>query len=443
MSIPELRVALLGCGVVGGHVAARLMASAEEFEGRVGARLKLVGIAVRDTSRPRETGVDPSLLTTDAESLVGKADIVIELMGGIEPARSLILRALDSGASVVTANKALLAEHGAALRTAADDAGVQLEYEAAVAGAIPIVRPLGDSLAGDSVNRILGIVNGTTNYVLDKMDSTGLSQAEAVASAQQLGFAEADPTADVEGYDAAAKAALLASLAFHTTVELSDVHREGITAITADAVANARTDGYVIKLLTVCERVHTPSGPAIRSSVYPALLPLSHPLAGVRGAFNAVYVESEAAGELMFYGQGAGGAPTSSAVLGDVISVARRRLLGGRGQATPRAGALRLLPMSEIRTRYHVVLDVVDKPGVLAQVTEVFAAKAVSIETVRQSVRSPLDDPDDGALPPAGRAKLVIATHAATNGALDETVASLGALDSVHAVVSTLRMEGA
>lgn len=442
MSIPELRVALLGCGVVGGHVAARLMASAEEFEGRVGARLRLVGIAVRDLDRPRDAGIDRDLLTTDAESLVENADIVIELMGGIEPARSLILRALDSGASVVTANKALLAEHGTQLREAADAAGVQLEYEAAVAGAIPIVRPLGDSLAGDSVNRILGIVNGTTNFVLDKMESAGLTQDEAVASAQRLGFAEADPTADVEGYDAAAKAALLASLAFHTPVELSDVHREGITRITPDDVANARADGYVIKLLTVCERVQSTSGPAVRSSVYPALLPTSHPLAGVRGAFNAVYVESEAAGQLMFYGQGAGGAPTSSAVLGDVISVARRRLLGGRGQASPQAGTLRLLPMREIRTRYHVVLDVVDKPGVLAQVTEVFAARNVSIETVRQSVRSSDDESQESSLPPSGRAKLVIATHAATNGALDETIDELSRLDSVAAVVSTLRMEG-
>ncbi|NKY39234.1 homoserine dehydrogenase, partial [Cellulomonas septica] len=329
---PSLRVAVLGCGVVGTEVVRLLSTQADDLAARVGARLELVGVAVRDVDAERDPAVDRTLLTADGTSLVEKADVVVEVMGGIEPARGLLLHAIEHGASVVTANKALLAQDGPTLYAAADAAGTDLYFEAAVAGAIPIVRPVRESLAGDHVRRVLGIVNGTTNYVLDRMTTEGLDLDQAVKEAQALGYAEADPTADVEGYDAAAKAAILASLAFHTRVALDDVHREGISAVTAQDVEWAARTGHVIKLLAIAERGETADGTAgVQVRVHPALLPADHPLAGVRGAFNAVFVEAEAAGELMFYGRGAGGVPTASAVLGDVVSVARHRVLGGKG----------------------------------------------------------------------------------------------------------------
>lgn len=304
----NLRVALLGCGSVGTQVARLMREHGDELAQRVGARLELVGIAVRDQDAPRDPSMPRELLTTDAESLILGADIVIELMGGIEPARAHILAAISSGADVVTANKALLATHGPELFEAAEQVGAQLYYEAAVAGAIPIIRPLRDSLAGDRVERILGIVNGTTNYILDEMDTHGLGFDEALATATELGYAEADPTADIEGYDAAQKAAILASLAFHTRVPVEAVHREGITGLTAAQFDSARKAGYVIKLLAICERLTDPATgrDAVSARVYPALVPRDHPLAAVHGANNAVFVEAEAAGDLMFYGAGAG-----------------------------------------------------------------------------------------------------------------------------------------
>ena len=426
-----LRVALLGCGVVGTEVARLLTAQAEELTARVGAPLQLTGIAVRRPGRDRgDLPVDPALLTTDAEELVTRADVVVEVIGGIEPARSLVLRAMEHGAGVVTANKALLAEDGPTLYEAAAKHGVDLYYEASVAGAIPLLRPLRESMAGDRVTRVLGIVNGTTNYVLDKMDSTGAGFAEAVEQAQALGYAEADPTADVEGFDAAAKAAILASLAFHTRVGAADVHREGITEVSAADVRAAQQQGCVVKLLAICERVRTDAGDAVSVRVHPAMLPLSHPLAGVREAYNAVYVEAEAAGQLMFYGPGAGGRPTASAVLGDVVAVARHRVTGGRGPGESAYADLPVLPMSDVVTRYHVRLDVADRPGVLAQVAGVFARHGVSIETVQQRQ-------DD-----AGRADLVVVTHAATDAALSATVDDLAELDIVDSVAGVLRVEG-
>src|SRR4051794_22152327 len=317
--VEPVRVALLGCGVVGTEGARNLTTHAPELAQRVGAPLELVGIAVRRPGRRRGLDVDPALFTTDAAGLVKDVDVVVEVIGGIEPARSLLLEAMAGGSSVVTANKALLAEDGPALYEAADAAGVDLYFEAAVAGAIPLLRPLRESLAGDRVTRVLGIVNGTTNYVLDKMHTAGMGFAEALEQAQALGYAEADPTADVEGFDAAAKAAILASLAFHSRVRAADVHREGITAVTAADVASAREMHAVVKLLAICERGTDAFGAeAVSVRVHPAMIPDTHPLAGVREAFNAVFVESEAAGELMFYGRGAGGQPTASAVLGDL-----------------------------------------------------------------------------------------------------------------------------
>lgn len=423
-----IRVALLGCGVVGSSVATMLTKHADDLAARVGAPLELVGIAVRRPGRDRsDVPVDPALFTADAAELVTRADIVIEVIGGIDPARDLILSAMGHGASVVTANKALLAEDGPTLYAAADSAGVDLYYEAAVAGAIPILRPIRESLAGDEVHRVMGIVNGTTNFVLDQMDTTGAGFAEVVAQAQALGYAEADPTADVDGFDAAAKAAILASLAFHTRVRGADVFREGITEVSAADIQAAKDMDCVVKLLAICER--TPDGVGVR--VHPAMIPRSHPLGAVRDAYNAVFVEASAAGELMFYGKGAGGDPTASAVLGDVVAVARHRVAGGRGPGESAYADLPILPMGQAATRYHISLDVADRPGVLAQVAGAFADQEVSIETVRQRI-----DPE------SGKANLIVVTHRAAEAALSATVDALAGLPVVDEVVSVMRVEG-
>jgi homoserine dehydrogenase len=425
-----LRVALLGCGVVGSEVARLLSTHAGDLASRVGRPLELAGIAVRRPGRSRDLPVDPALFTTDAEALVRRpdVDVVVEVIGGIEPARGLILAALENGASVVTANKALLAEDGATLFEAAEKHAADLYYEAAVAGAIPLLRPLRESLAGDRVRRVLGIVNGTTNFILTRMTESGAGFADALEEAQALGYAEADPTADVEGFDAAAKAAILAALAFHTRVTAGDVHREGITEVTASDVASARAMGCVIKLLAIAEVSDDGTGVGVRA--HPAMIPLTHPLASVREAFNAVFVECEAAGELMFYGRGAGGSPTASAVLGDVVAVARHKVSGGRGPGESAYADLRLRPMGETVTRYHVSLDVADRSGVLAQVATAFARHEVSIETVRQEKHGSED------------AVLVIVTHQATDAALSATVESLRGLDVVRRVLSVMRVEG-
>ncbi|GAB3144943.1 homoserine dehydrogenase [Microbispora hainanensis] len=426
---PALRVALLGCGVVGSQVVRLLREQSDDLAARVGAPLELAGVAVRRLGRKRDTDVDPALLTTDAEALVTRddVDIVVEVIGGIEPARSLILAAMAHGKSVVSANKALLAEDGATIHRAARENGADLYFEASVAGAIPLLRPLRESLAGDRVRRVLGIVNGTTNYILDKMDSTGASFNDALEEAQALGYAEADPTADVEGFDAAAKAAILAGIAFHSRVTAADVHREGITEITAADVASAKGMGYVIKLLAICAR--SDDGKTVGVRVHPAMIPRSHPLAGVREAYNAVFVEAESAGRLMFYGAGAGGAPTASAVLGDIVAVARNRIAGTRGPEESTYADLKVHPMGDSVTRYHVSLDVADKPGVLARVAEIFARHDVSIQTVRQEGRG-----DD--------AQLVLVTHRASDAALSATIKDLRDLNIVRAVASVMRVEG-
>ncbi len=438
-----LRIALLGCGVVGSAVARLLTAHAGDLAARVGRPLEIVGVAVRRADKNRsDTGVDASLFTTDAEELVTRADVVVEVIGGIEPARSLILRAMKHGASVVTANKALLGEDGPRLYQAAQDCDVDLYFEASVAGAIPLLRPLRESLAGDEVRRILGIVNGTTNYVLDKMDTTGAGFGDAVEQAQALGYAEADPTADVEGFDAAAKAAILASLAFHTRVSAKDVYREGITEVSAADILAAREMDCVVKLLAICEHIKgsgvkgdRQGGISVR--VHPAMIPRTHPLAGVREAFNAVFVEAESAGQLMFYGRGAGGDPTASAVLGDVVAVARHKVVGGRGPGESAYADLPILSMGQAQTRYHISLDVADRPGVLAQVALAFAEHDVSIETVRQQLLAP--DPQK---PEEGRASLVVVTHTASDAALSATVDALADLSTVRRVTSVMRVEG-
>ena len=439
----RLRVALLGAGAVGSQVAALLRQHADELADRAGARLELVGIAVRNPDAPRDADLPRELFTTDAETLILGADIVIELMGGIEPARTNLLQAIGSGADVVTANKALLATHGPEIFEAADQVGAQVYYEAAAAGAIPIIRPLRDSLAGDRVQRIMGIVNGTTNYILDRMDTEGADFGEVLAQAQALGYAEADPTADVEGYDAAQKAAILASLAFHTSVPLEAVHREGITAIDKPMMDAARKAGYVIKLLAVCERVANGSGDAISVRVYPALVPREHPLASVHGANNAVFVQAEAAGNLMFYGAGAGGVQTASAVLGDVVSAARRHIAGGVGVGESTRANLPILPIGHVTTQYQITLEVTDEPGVLATVAGILSEGRVSIATVEQSVADASADPlARVAADPTGVARLVIGTHKALEQDLSETVVRLADSDVVDRVVSVLRVEG-
>jgi homoserine dehydrogenase len=388
--------------------------------------VQVVGIAVR---RPaHHPDVPAHLLTTDAEALVRRddVDLVVEVIGGIEPARTLMLAAFEAGKSVVSANKALLADDGVALHAAAAKSGVDLYYEAAVAGAIPLLRPLRESLAGDQIRRVVGIVNGTTNYILSRMAETGAGFAEALAEATELGYAEADPTADVDGFDAAAKAAILASLSFHTPVNASEVHREGISSVSATDVARAAEIGCTVKLLAICERVN---GDSVAVRVHPAMIPTTHPLAAVGGAFNAVFVEAEAAGQLMFYGQGAGGLPTASAVLGDLVAVARNRLAGAAGQGSTGYANLAVRPMDETPTRYHVSLDVADKPGVLATVAHAFAEHEVSISTVRQNGRG-------------DAATLVIVTHSAPDAALSATISALRDMPAVRGVTSVLRVEG-
>jgi len=421
-----LRIGMLGCGVVGSNVARLLHEDSGDFAARSGATLELTKVAVRNISTKRDH-VPASIVTTDASTVVNdpSIDIIVEVMGGIEPARELLLTAIKNKKSVVTANKALLALHGAELFEAADKNGVDLYYEAAVGGAIPILRPMRESIVGDHVHRVMGIVNGTTNYILTKMDEEGSAFADVLKEAQALGFAEADPTADIEGHDAAAKAAILAGLAFHTRVTSHDVNCEGISKISARDVAVAREMDHVIKLLAIAELT---SDHKVSVRVHPTLISRQHPLASVRNAFNAVFVEAESAGELMFYGRGAGGAPTASAILGDVIAIARNKTRGGEGHGESDYADISIAPIDNVNSRYLIRLDVADKPGVLATVAQLFASNNVSIETVRQSGRG-------------NSAELIVATHSAPESSLKKTVASLSKSDVVKSVESVLHIE--
>jgi homoserine dehydrogenase len=421
-----LNIGMLGCGVVGSNVARLLHEDSGDFAARSGATLKLAKVAVKNTSAKRDY-VPTSIITSDANSVVNdpSIDIIIEVMGGIEPARELLLTAIKNKKSVITANKALLAMHGAELFDAADKNGVDLYYEAAVGGAIPILRPMRESIVGDHVHRVMGIVNGTTNYILTKMDEEGSAFADVLKEAQALGFAEADPTADIEGHDAAAKAAILAGLAFHTRVTSNDVNCEGISKISARDVAVAREMDHVIKLLAIAE-LTTDNQVSVR--VHPTLISRHHPLASVRNAFNAVFVEAESAGELMFYGRGAGGAPTASAVLGDLIAIARNKTSGGEGHGESDYAEISIAPIDNVKSRYLIRLDVADKPGVLATVAQLFASNSVSIETVRQSGRG-------------DSAELIVATHSAPESSLKKTVAALAKSDVVKSVESVLHIE--
>lgn len=408
----ELKVAVLGAGTVGSQVVRLLTENADDFAQRAGARLKICGIAVRDVNKPRGSAVDPALLTADAEAIIDDADIVIELMGGIEPARTYILRAMAGGASVVTGNKALLAEHGPEIYEAAAAANVDLYYEAAVGGAMPVVYGLRESLAGDNVRSILGIVNGTTNYILDEMAEKGLDYETALRSAQELGYAEADPTADVDGFDAAAKCAILASLAFHTRVHINDVHTHGIRQVTAADIAAAREAGYVLKL--VASAKHRPEG--IELYVGPSLVPTHHPLSTVHGAYNAVVIEGEASDRLMFYGPGAGGNPTATAVLSDVVAAANKKVYGGHAPRELIYGDVNILPASRARSRFQIRMVVPDEVGVLCAVTGVFARNNVSISAVVQERHGSSS---------AEASALTVTTHEAAQGDVEKTIKEL------------------
>ncbi len=425
-----VRVGLLGCGIVGSALAQLIAERGDAIEANTGLRLAIGGIAVRSTSRNRDIDIDPSLLTTDARSLVVSPDIdlVVEVVGGIEPARELILTALRHGKPVITANKELLANHGAELYRAAADAGVDLLFEAAVAGAIPIVRPLRQSLLGEDVTRITGIVNGTTNYILTRMAEDGASYQDALAEAQRLGYAERDPTADVEGFDAGAKAAIMASIAFGARVVAGDVYHEGISAITQTDIAYARRLGYQIKLIAVAEVFAGGGEREIGVRVHPAMVPDTHPLASVRDSFNAVFVEGSAAGELMFYGRGAGGRPTASAVLGDLVDAALNRHRGGH-HVVPSGDNATIRSIDELDTAYYLNLEVVDSPGVLAQVAGVFATHGVSIRSMEQEEVG-------------STARIVFITHEAVERDVQATLHDLRALDSVKSVQSLLRVVG-
>ncbi|HEY3407371.1 MAG TPA: homoserine dehydrogenase [Propionicimonas sp.] len=423
-----LKVALLGCGTVGSMVARLLIEQADDLQARIGRPLELVGIAVRRLELERP-GIDRTLLTDDALALAARPDVdlVIELLGGIEPARSLILAAIAAGSSVVTANKALLAEDGGTIYAAAEAAGVDVYYEAAVAGAIPIIRPLRESLVGDEVTAVMGIVNGTTNFILDKMHTDGADFADVLAEAQRLGYAETDPTADVEGYDAAAKAAILASLAFHSRVKLSDVSREGITGVSSADIAAAKEMGCVIKLLARCALSEDGT---IALGVHPTMVPVSHPLAAIPGAYNAVFIESRHAGRLMFMGPGAGGSPTASAVLGDLVTAARNRVRGTRGPGESTYSARGITPAGRVCSRYYVSMTVTDAPGVLAQVATCFARHEVSLQAVRQESRGV-------------EARLGVMTHLAMDDAISATIGDLRSMAEVRPHIAVMRVEGA
>ncbi|MET9800208.1 homoserine dehydrogenase [Streptomyces sp. NPDC006368] len=419
-----LRVAVLGHGAVGSQTVRALTDHNAALAAKIGAPVDIAGIAVR-SPRSGVPGVDDRLFTQDAEALVtrGDVDVVVELMGGIEPARSLIVAAMESGASVVSANKALIAEDGVDLHRMAEKQGVDLAYEAAVAGAVPLLRPLRQSLAGDRVLRLMGIVNGTTNFILDRMTAFGGTFQAALSEAQQLGYAEADPHADVSGADAAAKMAILARLAFDTELAADEVHYEGIEHITAADIAHAASNGSVIKLIGICDR--TPDGVSAR--VHPMLLPAGHTLASVRGSYNGILVEAEAAGELLFHGRGAGGPATSSAVLGDLVEVGRNRVAGLTGAHQPPAAYLPVRTMEHVSNRHHLSMLVTDRPGVLSEITAVFGRHGISLATVRQEGLG-------------AEAQLSVSTHLATDAALAAVLSELRSVDAVREITRSIRM---
>lgn len=428
MADAVVRLGLLGCGNVGAALVRLIADNGDVVAARAGVRLEVTRIAVRDLARDRGLPAGTWTFTDDAASVVAAEDVdlVVEVMGPIEPAGELILDSLRRGKPVVTANKALLAAKGAALFAAAEDAGLDLLFEAAVGGGIPLIRPLRESLAGDRIGRALGIVNGTTNYILTRMTEAGSTFADALAEAQALGFAEADPTADVEGFDAAAKAAIIASIAFGAEVLDTDVHREGITAISAADISSADELGYVVKLLAIVEE----RDGRIGARVHPTMVPMQHPLASVRESFNAIFIEGEATGEVMLYGRGAGGFPTASAVLGDVIDAAKNLRSGSRGATIGTLTRREILPIDDVRSQYYLEVEAADRPGVLAAIADTFGRHGVSIESMAQRGIG------EGA-------RLIFVTHAAREASLRATVEDLRSTEVVQRVGSVIRVLGA
>ncbi|NMW83221.1 homoserine dehydrogenase [Mobiluncus curtisii] len=426
----DVKIGLLGAGTVGLQVARILHNQQQELAARAGANLVLSAVAVRDTSKVRE-GLDQSLLTTDIDAVINSADLVIELMGGLEPARSAMLKALEAGKTVVTGNKAVLAQYGPELYETAARTDANLYFEAAVAGAVPVVYGLRESLTGDRINKVLGIVNGTTNYILDQMTTQGWSYEQALHQAQELGYAEADPSADVGGHDAAAKCAILASLAFHTRVNLEDVPVKGITEVSAQDIKQATESGYAVKLLARAERVIVEGEEQIALGVEPTLVPQSHPLASITGPYNAIVLETEFAGRLMFYGAGAGGAPTASAVLSDVVAGANHLISGGHA---PRESVYAALPICEpgrVETRRQVRLEVADRIEMMAEIAKIYAAGGVSIASLTQSPTETVPD----------EATLVISTHRAQNSQHDGITAALAKSPIVRKIASEMSIE--
>jgi homoserine dehydrogenase len=423
-----VRVGLLGCGIVGGATARILTEQAPLLAQRAGVGIELKAVAVRNLSKPREIELDPDTATNDSWAVVKNpaVDIVVEVIGGIEPARDLILAAIDSGKHVVTANKELMSTLGNEILGAAERAGVDVLFEASVAGGIPLIRPMKESLAGERVRRVMGIVNGTTNFILTRMSETGETFGDALAEAQRLGYTELDPSADIEGFDAAAKLAILASIAFNARVVVGDVYREGISRVSPEDLAAAHELGYEVKLLAVAES----HDGEVSARVHPSMVPRTHPLAAVRDVYNAVFIEGEETGELMFFGRGAGGGPTASAVVGDIVELARNLVVGARSiGCTCFNDRARIRPQELTPVRYYCVLAVADQPGVLSAVASVFAKHHISISSVRQ----------EGI---GDEATLVLITHTATDGAHQDTFRELQALESVRRIVSSLQVEG-
>jgi len=419
-------VAVIGFSNVGAALVRLLTEQADEIAQRTGVRLELTRVAVKDTTKARTVELPDGVLTDDTSGVIKDpdVDVVVELMGGVEPARSFILDALTAGKPVVSANKELLANVGPELFEAAVDAGVDLLFEASVGGGIPLLRPLRESLAGDRVRRMMGIVNGTTNYILTRMSEAGASYGDALAEAQALGFAELDPTADVEGFDAAAKAAILATVGFGQRVVAGDVHREGISGVTAADIAFAARMGYVVKLLAIVERV----GAEVAVRVHPTMVPTTHPLAAVRESFNAVFIEADAVGDLMLYGRGAGGMPSASAVLGDLVDAAHNLRAGASGRTSIPEPAV-IHPFADTSSQYYLSLDVADRPGVLAAVAGVFGEHGVSIRSMEQEG---LGD----------EARLIFITHTAVERDMQATLAAFRELDAVDRVGTLLRVVG-
>jgi len=423
-----IRIGQLGCGIVGSAVLRMLDANAGEIKARVGATIEPVKVAVRNLAKERD--VPPGitdLLTSEASEVVSHpdVDIVVECMGGIEPARSLLLEAMRNGKHIVTANKELLAALGKELFDAAEDAGVDIYFEAAVAGGIPLIHPLKESLAGERVHKVMGIMNGTTNYILTRMAEDGMEFGDALAEAERLGYAEEDPTADIEGFDAAAKTAIVASIVFNARVVAGDVYREGIADITQQDIAFAQRLGYTVKLLAITEE----QDGEIAARVHPAMIPNHHPLASVRENLNAVFVEGERVGELMFYGRGAGGGPTGTSMVGDIIDVARNIISGGRGVGCTCYADKKVRPIEHTYAQYYILLNVADEPGVLAVVARAFGDHDVSIKSVWQ----------EGI---GDEAQLVLITHRALERNLQATLQTLRNLKQVATIASVMRVEG-